>query len=60
MEVIGTTGAPIGHVREARAEEFVVDRTSAPAVTLTYDKVRALLGTQVVLSVGADQLDAGK
>jgi hypothetical protein len=59
MEVIGTTGAPIGHVTEATDEEFVVARTEPQApVRLGYDKVRALLGSQIVLNVGPDQLDA--
>ncbi len=59
VEVIGTTGAPIGRVIEARDEEFVVDRTPThEQVTLGYDKVRALLASQVVLNVGPDQLDA--
>jgi len=57
MEVIGTTGAPIGHIKESRDEDFVIDRASGGEVTLTYEKVRALLGNQVVLSVGPDQLD---
>ena len=57
MEVIGTTGAPIGRVKETHAEDFVVERTPTHAeVTLGYDKVRALLGSQVVLSLGPDQL----
>ncbi len=59
MEVIGTTGAPIGHVSEVREDEFVVERSAPRApVTLGYDKVRALLGSQVVLSVGPDQIDS--
>jgi hypothetical protein len=58
MEVIGTTGAPIGHVKEAREEDFVIQR-AAPGgdVTVPYDKIRALLASQVVLSLGPDQLD---
>jgi hypothetical protein len=57
MEVIGTTGATIGRVTEANDEEFVVERAAPQApITLGYDKVRALLGSQVVLSVGPDQL----
>jgi len=58
MEVIGTTGAPIGRVSETREDDFVIERTSSGgAATVGYDKVRALLGSQVVLSVGPDQLD---
>ena len=58
MEVIATTGAPIGRVKAVADEEFVVERgASAPDVTLGYDKVRALLGSQIVLNVGPDQLD---
>ena len=58
MEVIGTTGAPIGRVTEASDEHFVVERTTTHAqVRLGYDNVRALLGSQVVLNIGADQLD---
>jgi hypothetical protein len=56
MEVIGTTGAPIGRIKEAHDADFIVDRASAGDVTLTYDKVRALLGSQVVLSIGPDQM----
>jgi hypothetical protein len=59
MAVIGTTGAPIGRVIEARDEEFVVERTPPQGqFTLGYDKVRALLASQLVLNVGPDQLDA--
>lgn len=59
MEVIGTTGAQIGHVSEATDEDFVVERTSSQQlVRLGYDTVRALLASQVVLNVGPDQLDA--
>jgi hypothetical protein len=58
MEVIGTTGAPIGRVTETHDEDFVVDRTPThEQVTLGYDKVRALLASQVVLNIGPDQLD---
>lgn len=58
MEVIGTTGAPIGRVRESLEDEFVVDRTAPRgSVRLSYDTVRALLGSQVVLHIGPDQLD---
>lgn len=57
MEVIGTTGAPIGRVRESLENEFVVERTSPPGeVRLSYSTVRALLASQVVLSIGPDQL----
>lgn len=58
MEVIGTTGALIGRVTEAHEEDFVIERTPPhPRVTLSYGRVRALLGSQVVLDVGPDQLD---
>jgi hypothetical protein len=58
MEVIGTTGAPIGHVRESLEDGFIVERTSPRSdVRLSYSMVRALLASQVVLSVGPDQLD---
>ncbi len=58
MEVIGTTGAPIGRVTEANDEDFVVERTTTNAhVRLGYDKVRALLASQIVLDLGPDQLD---
>lgn len=58
MEVIGTTGAPIGHVRESLEDEFVVEREPpGGAIRLSYDVVRALLGSQVVVSVGPDQLE---
>lgn len=58
MEVIGTTGAPIGRVRESLEHEFVVDRTSGTGeIRLGYDTVRALLASQVVLNIGPDQLD---
>lgn len=58
MEVIGTTGAPIGRVTEASEEHFVVERTQTHAqITFGYDTVRALLASQVVLEVGPDQLD---
>ena len=57
MEVIGTTGAPVGRVTEVQDDEFVVERTaSGGSVRLSYDTVRALLGSQVVLSIGPDQL----
>ena len=57
MEVIGTTGAPIGRIKEAREEDFVIERTPPQEdVTLPYDTVRALLASQVVLSIGPDQL----
>jgi hypothetical protein len=59
MDVIGTTGAPIGRIKASSDTEFVVERAAPAAdVTLGYDKVRALLDTQVVLSVGPDQIDA--
>ena len=58
MEVIGTTGAPVGRVLEVQDDVFVVERTpSGGSVRLSYDAVRALLGSQVVLSIGPDQLD---
>jgi hypothetical protein len=58
MEVIGTTGALIGRIKEAQDEYFIVDRgSSVPDVTVGYDKIRALLQSQVVLSIGPDQLD---
>jgi hypothetical protein len=58
MEVISTTGAPIGRVAEASEDDFLVERTPPQAsVRLGYDAVRALLASQVVLSVGPDQLD---
>lgn len=58
MEVIGTTGAPVGRVLEVQDEDFVVERSpSGGSVRLSYDTVRALLGSQVVLSIGPDQLD---
>jgi hypothetical protein len=61
MEVIGTTGAPIGRITEALDEEFVVERTaSQEPIRLGYDSVRALLASQVVLNVGPDQLDERK
>jgi hypothetical protein len=57
MEVIGTTGAPIGRVVEASDEEFVVERTPPHApLRLGYDTVRALLASQIVLNLGPDQL----
>jgi hypothetical protein len=60
MEVIGTTGAPIGRVKETHEDNFVVERTTrGDDVVLAYDKVRALLASQVVLSIGPDQLDQG-
>ena len=59
MEVIGTTGAPIGRVIQAHDDDFLVERTPAgDSVRLGYDSVRALLSSQVVLSIGPDQLDA--
>jgi hypothetical protein len=59
MEVIGTTGAPIGRVAETHEEDFVVERApQGDSVRLSYDAVRALLGSQVVLNVGPDQLDS--
>jgi hypothetical protein len=58
MQVIGTTGAPIGNVKETQEDYFVIDRgASLPDVTVGYDKIRALLQSQVVLSIGPDQLD---
>jgi hypothetical protein len=58
MEVIGTTGAPVGRVVEVQDDDFLVERTPAGgSVRLGYDTVRALLGSQVVLSIGPDQLD---
>ena len=58
MEVIGTTGALIGRVVEAHDDDFVIERVpSGDSVRLSYDTVRALLASQVVLSVGPDQLD---
>jgi hypothetical protein len=57
MEVIGTTGAPIGRVTQTADDAFVVDRPGAGQVALGYDKIRALLGSQVVLSLGPDQID---
>jgi hypothetical protein len=58
MDVIGTTGAPIGRVTEAYEDEFVVERTPPKGeVRLAYTEVRALLGSQVVLSLGPDQLE---
>jgi hypothetical protein len=58
MEVIGTTGAPIGRVSEALEDEFIVERSAPqPPVRLGYDSVRALLASQVVLSIGPDQLE---
>ena len=57
MRVIGTTGAQIGHVKEAHDEDFVVDRGSEGDVRLGYDNIRAMLGDQIVLSMGPDQLD---
>jgi hypothetical protein len=59
MEVIDTTGAPIGRVAEANEDDFVIERApSGGSVRLGYDSVRALLASQVVLSVGPDQLDS--
>ena len=59
MEVIGTTGAPIGRVAETSEDDFVVERApQGGTVRLGYDTVRALLASQVVLSVGPDQLDS--
>ena len=61
MDVIGTTGAPIGRIKAADDDGFVVERAAPAAdVRLGYDKVRALLGSQVVLSVGPDQIDAAE
>lgn len=57
MEVIGTTGARIGHVKEAHDDDFVIDRGSESDVRLGYDKIRAMLGDQIVLSIGPDQLE---
>ena len=60
MEVIGTTGALIGRVSEANEDDFVIERTSPQGtVRIGYDAVRALLGSQVVLNLGPDQLGQG-
>ena len=58
MEVIATTGATMGRVAETGADDFVLERTPpGGSVRIGYDSVRALLGSQVVLSIGPDQLD---
>lgn len=57
MKVIGTTGAPIGHVKEAHKDDFVIDRGSESDVRVGYDNIRAMLEDQIVLSIGPDQLD---
>ena len=60
MEVIGTTGAQIGRVSEATEDDFVIERTPPHGtVRVGYDSVRALLASQVVLSLGPDQLGQG-
>jgi hypothetical protein len=57
VEVIGTTGSPIGRVKEVRDENFVVERAAPGSdVTLGYDEIRAILGNQIVLNRGPDQL----
>jgi hypothetical protein len=58
MEVIGTTGAPIGRVAETHEDDFVIERAPQGGnVRVGYDTVRALLASQVVLNLGPDQLD---
>ena len=50
MEVVGTAGMPIGRVKEARAEDFVVERAEGEAL-IRYEDIRALLGDQIVLNL---------
>ena len=58
MTVVDTRGTQVGRVAETHPEEFVVDRGNQSVVSLSYDKVRALLGDQVVLDTAPD-LDRG-
>lgn len=54
MTVVDTHGSRVGRVSQAGIEQFVVQLENQRDLTLGYDKVRALLGDQVVLDPGPD------
>ena len=58
MEVVETGGAPIGRVKEARAEDFVVERAEAVTLCCPPRAIRAMLDDQIVLNLRAHALDS--
>lgn len=58
MQVVGTGAQPVGHVAEVRGEDFRLSRPGGVDLYVPYEAIRAMLGTQVVLDVRADQIDA--
>jgi sporulation protein YlmC with PRC-barrel domain len=56
MEVVATAGTAVGRVKEARTEDFVVERPEQGDAVIPYEAIRAMLGDQVVISLRPDEL----
>jgi HSP20 family molecular chaperone IbpA len=57
MQVVGVDGEPIGHVKELRGDEFLIDRPMARDVYAPMQFVQNMVGDQVVLGIPAGQVD---
>ena len=58
MEVVGADGEPVGTVKEIHAAAALVDRAMARDVYVPFYAIDGPRGTQVVLSVPHDLVDA--
>jgi hypothetical protein len=60
MQVVGPAGQLVGHVKDARAEDFLVDRPDRGTVVLSYEAIRAMLGEQIVLAEHAEEAETAE
>ena len=56
MEVIGSNGKVIGHIKEIRDRDFLVDRDMARDIYVPFDQVRSV-GAQAMLAVTDEEVD---
>jgi HSP20 family protein len=57
MAVVGSDGAQVGTVKEVRDRDFLVDRPMHRDTYIPESAVREATGSQVVLTIPADQVD---
>lgn len=60
MEVVGTDGNQVGHVKDVRGADFLVDRPMKRDLYIPFDAVQVVQENQVILSIPASQVDEMK
>lgn len=58
MEIVGSDGGHIGHVKEVRDTDFLVSRPMARDIYVPFSAVRSCSETRCELNIPADQVDS--